>query len=76
MHVSFISNWFTQAVEYWHISLSSHYVPVQTHQNNFSLILSNFVGKFEEIQGKLHSVVLILLQWVRALSVGAKSFCD
>ena len=51
-------------------------MPVQTHHNNFSLILSNFVGKFEEIQGKLHSVVLILLQWVRALSVGAKSFCD
>ena len=77
MHVSFISNWFTQVVEYyWHITLNSHYLPVQTHHNNFSIILSNFFGKCEEIQSKLHSIVLTLLQWVWTLSVGAKSFCD
>ena len=29
-----------------------------------------------KIQSKLHSIVLTLLQWVWALSVGAKSFCD
>ena len=39
IHVSFISSWFTHAAEYLMI-LISHYLPVQTHHNNFRLTFS------------------------------------
>ena len=73
IHVSLISNWFNYAVEY--MILTSHRLPVQTHHNSFRPTLSNFFGKCEEIKSKLHSNILSL-QWVWALSVGAKLFCD
>ena len=56
--------------------LNSHHSPVQTYHNNFRLTLSNFFGQCEEIQGKLHSIVPTLLQWIWAMSVGSKSLCD
>ena len=62
IHVSFISNWFIQALEYWHITLSRHCLLGQTHHNNSRLVLSNFSGDCGEIQSKLHSIVLTLLQ--------------
>ena len=75
VHVSLISNWFTHAVEYiWH--LNSQHLPVQTHHNNFKLTLSKFFGECEEIQSKLHSIVLTFLQHVWVLSVGVKLLCD
>ena len=37
----------------------------------FSVSLSNFFCEFEEIQRKLHSIIVTLLQRVWALSVGA-----
>ena len=44
------------------MTLNRHYLPVQTHHINFILTLSNLIGECEEIQGKLHSIVLTLLQ--------------
>ena len=68
IHVSLISHWFTNAVEcMWHKTTT-----IQTHHNNFRLTLSNFFGECEEIQDKLHSIVLTLLQWICAMSVGPK----
>ena len=55
--------------------LTSHHLPVQIHHDNFWQTLSNFFGQFEEIQSKLQSIIITLLQWVWALSVGVKSFC-
>ena len=37
-------------------------VPVQTHHNNFKLILSKVFDECEEIQSKIHSCILTLLQ--------------
>ena len=59
-----------------HITLNSHHLPVQTHHINFMLTLGNFFGECEEIQRKLHGIVLTLLQGVLTLPVGVKSFCD
>ena len=44
------------------MTLNSHHLPVQTHHNNFRLTLSDFFGECQEIQSKLHSIVLTLLQ--------------
>ena len=55
--------------------LTSHHLPVQIHHDNSWQTLSNCFGQFEEIQSKLRSIIITLLQWVRALSVGVKSFC-
>ena len=73
IHASWISTWFTRAVEY--MILTSHHLPVQTH-HNFRPTLNNLFGEWEEIHTKLHSIILILLQWVWPLSKGAKSFGD
>ena len=43
-------------------TLNSHRLSVQTHHQNSSLILGNFFCKCEEIQSKLHGIVLTLLQ--------------
>ena len=51
--------------------LNSHHLPVQSHHINFVLTLSNLFVECDEIQIKLHSLVLTLLQWALALSVGA-----
>ena len=55
--------------------LTSHHLPVQIHHDNSWQTLSNFFSQFEEIQSKLQSIIITLLQWVWALSVGVKSFC-
>ena len=57
-----------------HMILNSDHLPVQTHHEDFRVTLSNFFGECEEMQCNLHSIVLTLLQWLWALSVGAKSF--
>ena len=44
------------------------------HRNNFRPFLSNFFGESKEFRTKLQGSKL--LQWVCALSVDAKSFCD
>ena len=59
-----------------HMTLNNQHLPVETHHNSFRLTLSNFFDECEEIQSKLHSIVLTLLPWVWALSVGANWFCD
>ena len=59
-----------------HMILNSYGLPGQSHHNNFRLTLSNLFGECEEIQSKLHNIVPTLLQWVWALSVVSKSFCD
>ena len=52
-----------------HMILISHYLPVQTHHNNYRSNFSNFFGESmklyfhgesKEIQSKLHSIVLTL----------------
>ena len=53
------------------MTLNSHHLPVQTQHINFILTLSNLFGECEEIQSKLHSIVITLLQCVLAPSVGA-----
>ena len=53
------------------MTLISHHLPVQTHHIKFILTLSNLYGECEDIQSKLHIIVLTLLLWVLALSVGA-----
>ena len=53
------------------MTLNSHHLPVQTHHIKFILTLSNLYGECEDIQSKLHIIVLTLLLWVLALSVGA-----
>ena len=53
------------------MTLNSHHLPVQTHHINFILTLSNLYGECKDIQSKLHGIVLTLLLWVLALSVGA-----
>ena len=58
------------------MTLNGHHLTVQTHHSNFRLTLSNFIGECEEIHSKFHGIVPTLLQWVWALSIGAKSFCD
>ena len=58
------------------MTLNSHHLPVQTQHINFILTLSNLFGECEEIQSKLHSIVITLLQCVLAPSVGATLFCD
>ena len=58
------------------MTLNSHRLPAQAHHINFILTLSNLFGECEEIQSKLHSIVITLLQCVLALPVGATSFCD
>ena len=73
-HESFSSNWLNYAVEC--MILTSHHLPVQTHQDNFRPALSIFFDAFQEIQSKLHNIVLILLQWIWAMSVDVKSFCN
>ena len=40
--------------------LISHYLPVQTHRNNYRPTFSNFFAKSKKIQGKLHIIVLTL----------------
>ena len=42
------------------IILISHYLPVQTHPNNYGPTFSNFFGESKEIQSKLHCIILIL----------------
>ena len=42
--------------------LTSHNVPVETHHNNFKPTFCNLLGKCEEIQNELHSIILTLLQ--------------
>ena len=50
-------------VAFRHMTLSSHYLPMQTHHNhNFRATLSNFFGQCEEVHSKLHSIILTLLQ--------------
>ena len=44
------------------MTFNNHHLPVQTHQMNLILTLSNFFGECEQIQSKLHSTVLTLLQ--------------
>ena len=44
------------------LTLNSYHLPVQTHHITFILTLSNLFGECEEIQSKLHSIVLTLLQ--------------
>ena len=56
--------------------LTSCYLPVQSHHNNFRLNLNNLFGERKEIQSKLQSIIITLLQWVWALSVGGRSFYD
>ena len=53
------------------MTLNSHRLPAQAHHINFILTLSNLFGECEEIQSKLHSIVITLLQCVLAPSVGA-----
>ena len=47
-----------------HMILTSHNLPVQTHPNNFRATFCNIFDKCEEIQSKLPSIVLTLLQGV------------
>ena len=42
------------------MALISHYLPVQTHHNNYRPTFGNFFGESKEIQIKLHSIVLTL----------------
>ena len=44
------------------MTLNSHHLPVQTRHNNLRLIPSHFFGECEEIQSKLDSIALTLLQ--------------
>ena len=45
------------------MTLSSQHLPVQNFYLNLILtLISNFFGECEEIQRKLHSIVLTLLQ--------------
>ena len=59
-----------------HKILTNHYLPVQTHHNNFRLALSNNFGECKKTRSKLHSIIKALLQWVWALSVGSTLFGD
>ena len=43
------------------MKLNNQHLPVETHHNSFRLTLSNFFDECEEIQSKLHSIVLTLL---------------
>ena len=63
------SNWFTHTIKcIWY--LTSYHLPVQTHPNNFIPTFCNFFGKCEKIQREIHSIVITLLQWDWARSVG------
>ena len=58
------------------IIMTCHCLSVQTHHNIFRSTFFNFFGKCEEIQNKLHTIVLTLFQWVLAGLVGHKPFFD
>ena len=55
--------------------LISHYLPVQTHHNNYRTTFSNLFGESKEIQSKLHSIVEIMEMKIMEMILSTASRC-